>query len=183
MGVRTALALTRKEPEKVAGVTAIDIGLTSDWGGGIGVPLANFLQNLPETFSSRPELRSHLFTHCPDPAIAQYLAAVSQKTSETPEIWGFPFDHEALVKTIYQAHQAPLKDWLFECLGKGVPFEFLRGSNSRVWLKEDYETQKQTLQHPLLKFEEWENCGHGLPFEQRNRFIDHLKSRLVSANF
>ena len=178
MGVRTALALTRLESEKVAGVIAIDIGLTSDWGGGIGVPLANFIQSLPETFPNRAELRTHLFSHCPDPAIAQYLSAVAQKTSDSPETWAFPFDHQALVKTIYQAHQAPLKDWLFESLHKKIPFEFLRGANSRVWLKEDYETQKNTLIHPYLKFEEWENCGHGLPFEQRNRFIEYVKTRL-----
>ncbi|NDG84997.1 MAG: alpha/beta hydrolase [Proteobacteria bacterium] len=171
MGVRTALALANREPEKVRGVLAIDIGVSSDWGGGIGIPLANFIRNLPESFPDRPSMRSHLEANCPDPAIAQYLAAVAQKTCIYPETWKFPFDHEALVKTIFQAHQAPLKQWLLHALENGVPVRFLRGANSKVWLKDDYEAMKTTLIHPLLTLEEWENCGHGLPFEQRGRLI------------
>ncbi|NDD92624.1 alpha/beta fold hydrolase, partial [bacterium] len=96
MGVRTALALAGMEPEKVAGLIAIDIGVTSDWGGGIGIPLANFIQNLPESFPDRSSMRARLEASCPDPAIAQYLCAVAQRTvaqkpSEPAESWRFPF--------------------------------------------------------------------------------------------
>ncbi len=185
MGVRTALALARREPEKTAGITAIDIGVTSDWGGGIGIPLADFIQTLPETFPDRTSMRSHLFARCPDPAIAQYLSAVARnigkKTPEEPEAWVFPFEHAALVKTIHQAHRAPLRDWLLECLGHGIPVEFLRGADSKVWKKEEFEEQKSTIRHPLLQFHEWEGCGHGLPFEQRARFTTHLRSVLRNS--
>ncbi len=176
MGVRTALALAKRDPDRIKGVIAVDIGITSDWGGGIGEPLAQFIEGLPESFPSRTLMKEHLAFHCPDPAIAQYLSAVAIPSKTEPQSWSFPFDHQALIQTIYQAHHAPLADWLKEALGDGVPFLFLRGANSRFWLKSDYEEQKATLNHPLLRFEEWENCGHGLPFEQRARFIALLKT-------
>ena len=180
MGVRTAMALALIEPEKVNGLIAVDIGITTAWGGGIGLPLADFIEKLPETFPTKALLREHLFAHCPDPGIAQYLSAVSKKISDAPETWAFPFDHLALVKTIHQANEAPLDEWLMKILESGVRVLFLRGANSLVWLKEDYEKQKALFQHPLLSFEEWENAGHGLPFEQREKFIE--KIRLFAGN-
>jgi N-formylmaleamate deformylase len=175
MGVRTALALARSEPGRVEALIAVDIGLTQNWGGGIGIPLARFIEELPESFPDRNAMKAHLVSQCPDPAIAQYLSAVAQLTKTQPEVWTFPFDHRALVKTIHQAHEAPLPAWLGEILQAGVPAWFLRGENSKVWLKEDYEAQKQSLRHPLLHFEEWEDCGHGLPFEQRGRFVEFIR--------
>jgi pimeloyl-ACP methyl ester carboxylesterase len=175
MGVRTALALARMDSARVAGIIAIDIGITSSWGGGMGLPLAHFIEHLPKHFPNRSEMKDYLFRHCPDPAIAQYLSAVALKLSDQPESFGFPFDHEALIKTIHQAHEAPLQNWVFEILQHSIPIYFLRGANSKVWLKEDYENQKTTLLHPALHFEEWENCGHGLPFEQRTRFIGFVR--------
>jgi esterase len=175
MGVRTALALTQMEPEKVLGLIAVDIGITSEWGGGIGLPLANFIQNLPLQFSTRSGLRDYVMKYCPDPAIGQYLAAVSKKVSESPESWVFPFDHQSLVKTIQAANEAPIPDWLRAILAAKVPTLFLRGERSLVWRKADYELQKTQFIDPCLTFEEWENCGHGLPFEQRLRFIERVK--------
>lgn len=177
MGVRTSLALAQMEPEKVAGLIAVDIGITSAWGGGIGLPLANFIQNLPDHFQTRAGLRDYVMKYCPDPSIGQYLAAVSQKISDSPESWVFPFDHQSLVNTIHEANQAPIPDWLRSILVARVPVLFLRGERSRVWLKEDYEKQKaEFAQYANLTFEEWENSGHGLPFEQRVRFIERIQS-------
>jgi pimeloyl-ACP methyl ester carboxylesterase len=121
-------------------------------------------------------MREYLFSHCPDPAIAQYLSAVAQLRAGPPEAWEFPFDHEALVRTIHQAHEAPIGAWLRHALANGIPCLFLRGERSKVWLKPDYESQKKEYAHPLLRFEEWEECGHGLPFEQRLRFNGALKA-------
>ena len=177
MGVRTALAFATLAPDKVETLVAIDIGISSEWGGGIGLPLATFLQNLPLSFSNRSELREYLFKNCPDESIAQYLSAVSKKTAEQPEAWTFPFDHEALVQTIHQADEAPLGEWLNGILANGIRSYFLRGERSKVWLKPDYEEQKKIYAHPLLEFQEWENCGHGLPFEQRARFVQFLKEK------
>jgi esterase len=175
MGVRTALALAKAAPSRVAGLIAVDIGITSNWGGGMGIPLARFIQNLPESFPDRTQMKTYLTTHCPDPAIAQYLSAVAQKSDSLPETWSFPFDHQALIQTIEQAHEAPLESWVSEILASRVPIFFLRGMNSKVWLKPDYEDQKKKLHHPQLHFEEWENCGHGLPFEQRGRFVEFVR--------
>ena len=176
MGVRTALALAALEPEKVKSLIAVDIGITSQWGGGIGLPLASFIENLPRVFPDRTLLKTYLNEHCPDPSIAQYLGAVAKKTSDAPETWVFPFDHEALVQTIYQADEAPLETWLHTILDAGVKTTFLHGANSKVWLKGDYEAQRSRFSHPLLHFEEWENCGHGLPFEQRARFVEFIRN-------
>ena len=197
MGVRTALAVAHLIPEKVKGLVAVDIGISSEWGGGIGLPLAKFLGELPETFPDRESLKEYVTRECPDPAIAQYLIAVSKKVSDPSEsnaeelgtknsagsaneVWIFPFDHQALVKTIYQANDAPLGDWVMEAAEAGVRMAFLRGEKSKVWLKEDYEAQRAQYQHPLLCFEEWENCGHGLPFEQRARFIQFIRDFVVA---
>lgn len=175
MGVRTALALTALAPERVAGLLALDIGISSAWGGGIGVPLSQFLQGLPKHFPDRQEMRRTLLATCPDPAIAQYLSAVAEPAPGPDGGWVFPFDHEALIRTIDQAHHAPIGDWLEAALHRGIPCTFLRGAHSRVWLKPDYEDQRSRYVHPLLRFEEWENCGHGLPFEQRERLVRYLK--------
>jgi pimeloyl-ACP methyl ester carboxylesterase len=176
MGVRTALALAKEAPSRVAGVIAVDIGITSNWGGGMGAPLAKFIQRLPESFPDRSSLKAYLHAHCPDPAMAQYLSAVAIASSSGTESWSFPFDHNALILTIDQAHEAPLESWVSEILKAQVPIHLLRGMNSKVWLKQEYEAQKKSLSHPLLHFEEWENCGHGLPFEQRNRFVEYVRT-------
>lgn len=181
MGVRTALALAALEPQKVSGLIAVDIGVSSAWGGGIGVPLAQFIEGLPEVFPDRTLLKTYLIQNCPDPSIAQYLGAVAKKTSDQPETWEFPFDHQSLVKTIYQADEAPIEAWLKTILESGVHTTFLRGERSKVWLKVDYEDQSARFVHPLLKFEEWENCGHGLPFEQRAKFVAFIQNDLKSA--
>ena len=182
MGVRSGLATansiinTNTLRDIFKGFIAVDIALQNKWGGGIGVPLANFIQSLPETFADRATMREHLFTHCPDPGIAQYLSAVAKKISDAPELWSFPFDHEALIQTILQAEDAPIEKWVHELCEAGIPVLALRGMNSNVWLKDDYERARITLAHPLLTFEEWENCGHGLPFEQRARFIERIRT-------
>ena len=176
MGVRTALALAQRIPRKIQGLIAVDLSITSEWGGGIGEPLARFIQTLPENFPNRVQMKEHLNRMCPDPSIAQYLAAVALRGPGPVESWGFPFQHEALIETIRAAHHAPIEAWLKGNLSAGIPHIFLRGKNSRVWLHSDYESQKQTFAHPLLCFEEWENCGHGLPFEQRARFVEFLQN-------
>lgn len=176
MGVRSALALCSLAPDRIKSLLAVDIGISSAWGGGIGEPLAAFIQQLPRSFPDRTTMRDHLFSQCPDPAIAQYLSAVAQLRAGPPDHWEFPFDHEALVRTIRQAHEAPIGEWLRKTLQHDIPCTFLRGADSRVWLKPDYEAQKAEYAHPLLQFEEWENCGHGLPFEQRARFTEALRS-------
>jgi esterase len=176
MGVRTALAVAHLVPERIKGLIAVDIGISSEWGGGIGLPLATFLEALPRTFPNRNSMKEHLARECPDPAIAQYLSAVAKKISDAPETWNFPFDHEALVETIHDANEAPLEQWVKEIEAAEVHMSFLRGENSRVWLKEDYETQRAKFASPLLTFEEWPNCGHGLPFEQRTKFVEYVKN-------
>jgi len=175
MGVRTALALAQQELEKVQGLILVDISITREWGGGIGVPLANFIRHLPEAFSTRQGLRDYVMKYCPDPSIGQYLAAVSKKVSDSPESWVFPFDHQSLVRTIEEADEAPIPEWVQKILAAKIPILFLRGERSKVWKKEDYEAQRAQFADPNLTFEEWANCGHGLPFEQRLRFIERIK--------
>lgn len=177
-GLATANAILAHEPSLKSifkGFISVDIGLQSKWGGGIGTPLANFIQDLPETFPDRTTMRNHLFQHCPDPAIAQYLSAVAKKVSEQPETWSFPFDHQALVKTIHQADEAPIEQWVLNIANSGITVLALRGENSKVWLKEDYENSKNKLANPRLIFEEWPGCGHGLPFEQRPKFVERVR--------
>jgi len=182
MGVRSGLAtahsILNSKPELKAlfkGFISVDIALQSKWGGGIGIPLADFIRSLPESFSDRQTMRDYLFKQCPDPAIAQYLSAVAKKENDAPETWVFPFDHEALVQTIYQADDAPIEKWVLEICNAGLPVLALRGENSKVWLKDDFDHSKSKLANPHLIFEEWPACGHGLPFEQRPKFIERVR--------
>ncbi len=182
MGVRSGLAtadtiLSSDSELKslLKGFISVDIGLQSKWGGGIGLPLAQFIQSLPGSFSDRSSLREYLFQKCPDPSIAQYLAAVAKKTNDDPETWKFPFDHNALVQTIFQADEAPIEQWVLKIAGFGIPVLALRGEKSKVWLKEDFENSKTKLASPQVIFEEWPDCGHGLPFEQRPKFIERIR--------
>lgn len=189
MGARTSLALGHlflSDPGRLRQVVCVDIGLKGAWGGGMGRPLADFLENLPREFADRKTMRDYLFAHCPDPAIAQYLSAVAKNLAPAgaAERWGFPFDHEDVVATIHQANagqQDSIPVWTMELVGAGVPVTYLRGETSRVWSKEDYEAQRNQYRHPLLQFQEWENCGHGLPFEQRARFVEFVKSLAPGA--
>ena len=195
MGARTALALGHllwndsdtSLKDKIRHIVCVDISLKGAWGGGMGKPLANFLENLPYEFADRKSLREYLFATCPDPAIAQYLSAVAINASpaDTPERWIFPFNHEAVIGTIHQANaiedhasaaqKESLAEWTMEMVNAGVPVTFLRGESSKVWLKADFDEQRVEFQHRLLEFQEWEKCGHGLPFEQRARFVEFLK--------
>jgi pimeloyl-ACP methyl ester carboxylesterase len=178
MGVRSGLAtaISILDWPIFKGFISVDIGLQSKWGGGIGEPLANFIRDLPETFSDRASMRDYLFANCPDQSIAQYLSAVARKVGDSPETWVFPFNHEALVQTILQADEAPIAEWVHRICNAGIPFLALRGENSKVWLKRDYEDQKISLAHANLTFEEWKDCGHGLPFEQRPKFIERIRA-------
>jgi pimeloyl-ACP methyl ester carboxylesterase len=183
-GLATAVSILAEHPvlkPLFKGFISVDIGLQSKWGGGIGEPLANFIRDLPETFPNRNTLKDYCIANCPDPAIAQYLTAVAKKTNDTPETWMFPFNHEALVQTILQADEAPIESWVKTICEAGIPFLALRGSNSKVWLKEDYENSRIKLANPLLTFEEWPDCGHGLPFEQRPKFISRVREFVQSV--
>lgn len=181
MGVRSALATVHLNGHlppparlSIAAVVALDLGLSRQWGGGMGIPLGNFLRDLPAFFRTREDLKHYLGQHCPDPAIAQYLSAVS-KLDEASETWRFPFHHGAVVRTLEQAHQAPLGDWLIESSKWGIQFLFLHGKKSKVWSETDYLDQKNRFESPSIQFESWPDAGHGLPFEQRQRFTERLE--------
>jgi pimeloyl-ACP methyl ester carboxylesterase len=204
MGARTALAvghlLSRRASHplrsKIRGTVCVDIGLQGSWGGGMGRPLAQFLETLPSEFASRADLKEWVTGRCPDPSIAQYLIAVSKNLADSnAEKWGFPFDQEAVLQTIAQAQPepnlvgtrpqtqtlSPLADWALDLNDLQIPVTFLRGETSRVWSSSDYQNQKTLLESPLFHFEEWSQCGHGLPFEQRARFVEWLKKLVQLA--
>lgn len=172
MGVRSAcaaafLALQRKQ-DWIQGLILIDLGFSGVAGGGLGEGLARFIQILPPGFPDRAQARSFMESHCPDPAIAQYLMAVAQPVKVgSPEIT-FPFDHSALIQTIESARDSSVRKWV-EVLGeKGMPIRVLRGAKSLVWSHEEYEFEKAHFQkYPSVEFLEVEDAGHGLPFEKR----------------
>jgi pimeloyl-ACP methyl ester carboxylesterase len=176
MGVRSAVALAHLQPDRVQGLILVDLGLSGAAGGGLGTSLAEFLKTLPEEFESRQAARALMEQTCPDPAIAQYLMAVSQK-EEDGRIT-FPFDRSALIQTVYASRDTSVERWLMD-FAKSTQKKvvLLRGKDSRVWSHEDYEQERQRLQAiPNIEWQEWENCGHGLPFEQRMRLTQLIQS-------
>jgi pimeloyl-ACP methyl ester carboxylesterase len=174
MGVRTAVATAHLKPEWVSGLILIDLGFAGVAGGGLGENLAHFLKQLPTQFHSRDEARHFMAEKCPDPSIAQYLMAVSVKTP-SGEIT-FPFDHSALIQTIYAARDVSVRNWVRELGAQGMPILVLRGEKSLVWSRAEFEKEKTEFADlPSVVFKEVAQAGHGLPFEQRQTLVSMIR--------
>ena len=176
MGVRTACGYAKLNPSGTEGLVLIDLGFSGVAGGGIGDLLSVFLKHLPHSFPSRAEARQFLENHCPDPSIGQYLLAVSVPDLKTGGI-SFPFDQTALLKTIEASRNHPTREWLHDFASStGKPVYVLRGANSRVFSKIEFEKEKAAFRDlPNVEFHEMAGAGHGLPFEKRTEFVALLK--------
>ncbi len=177
MGVRTACATAQLNPAGVRGLILVDLGLSKDSARIVSENLLEFIDELPAVFPTRREARAFLLAKCKDPSIAQYLIAVSQVGAEGSV--SFPFDHEALVKTIHAARDFSAFDAVWGLGASGMPILLLRGAQSLVWEKAEYEREKaqfgESGAHASVVFEEIEGAGHGLPFEKRREFVERVK--------
>jgi esterase len=179
MGVRTACAVAHLEPAWVRGLVLVDLGFSGAAGGGLGDDLASFLRLLPLEFASRAEARAFMTANCPDPAIGQYLMAVS--VSAPDGRIEFPFDRGALIETIHAARDSSVRGWLEEAGRRGMPVLALRGAESRVWARDEFEAERQRFAgFPSVRFEEVPGTGHGLPFEKRGAFVARLREFMTS---
>jgi esterase len=175
MGVRTACGYANLSPSRVLGLVLVDLGLSGEAGGGISDQLAQFLGILPSTFPSRQEAREFLKLHCPDASIAQYLLAVAKSSPTDPTV-SFPFDQQALLKTIAAAKNTDARSLLEEFAKTGKPVKILRGKMSQVFSETDYQAEKKFFQnYTNVEFLEIEGAGHGLPFEKRIEFVGLLR--------
>jgi len=172
MGVRTACGYAKLAPENVSGLILVDLGFTGIAGGGIGEALATFLHDLPPTFPSRAEARAFLAARCPDPSIAQYLLAVARVDLGKGTLT-FPFDHEALLKTVEASRGTEAGPWMEEFARKtGKPVYVLRGSESGVYRAEEFARERAQYEAiPGVHFLEIAGASHGLPFEKKTEFV------------
>lgn len=172
MGVRTACGYAKLSPGGVLGLILVDLGFSGVAGGGVGEALATFLRDLPAAFPSRAEARAYLAERCPDPSIAQYLLAVS-KVDLSRGTLTFPFDHDALLKTVEASRDTEAGPWLEEFARKtGRPVFVLRGAESGVYKSSDFRTDRARYGSlPGVTFYEMPGAGHGLPFEKRAEFV------------
>jgi pimeloyl-ACP methyl ester carboxylesterase len=185
MGARSACALTRLKSEWIRGVILVDLGFVGLAGGGFGENLSNLLKDLPMEFESRDAARDYLKKHSPDSSISQYLMAVSIPVQAGDLSSGvtFPFDRESLLATIHSARNLSLREWVAELARNETPILALRGAESRVWSKADFEHEKRLFaKYPSLTFEEMPGAGHGLPFEKRAEFTSRLR-RFIAESF
>jgi pimeloyl-ACP methyl ester carboxylesterase len=174
MGVRTACAIAHLKRAWVRGLVLVDLGFSGVAGGGLGEGLGQFIQKLPKRFDSREQARQFMAENCPDPAIAQYLMAVSIRASDGGLT--FPFDQAALVQTIQAARDVSVADWVREAAEQGMPILVLRGARSLVWTHEEFEKLRaEFAPYPSIRFQELEGAGHGLPFEKRLEFVGLLE--------
>jgi pimeloyl-ACP methyl ester carboxylesterase len=174
MGVRTALAAAHLKPDWFKGLVLVDLGLSGAAGGGLGKTLEQFLKVLPHEFVTREEAKQFMAKNCPDPSIAQYLMAVSVKNPQGQVC--FPFDQNALIKTIQAAANTTVRDWVKELADQGMPILILRGQESLVWSHPEFEAEKTRFAgNQSVQFEEVSGAGHGLPFEKRAVFIELIK--------
>lgn len=176
MGVRTACGYAKLAPEKISGLILVDLGLSGVAGGGIGDALATFLGDLPSTFRSRGEAKNFLAAHCPDPSIAQYLLAVARVDLKEGSLT-FPFDQSALLKTIEASRKSETGPWMEGFAREtGRPVYVLRGAQSGVYKKSEYEAEKaRYINIPNIQFLEITGASHGLPFEKRLEFVALLQ--------
>ena len=175
MGVRSAMACAHLKPEWIKGLILVDLGFSGVAGGGLGENLARFIRVLPQEFISREEARSFMEQNCPDPSIAQYLMAVSVRDPRTGHLI-FPFDHSALIQTIYAARDVSIRHWVREIGSQNIPIIILRGAKSLVWSHEEYIKERDSFSDlKSVKFMEFEDAGHGLPFEQRQSFVSLIE--------
>lgn len=157
----------------------VDLGFSGVAGGGLGEDLASFLRILPMEFSQRAEARVFMEKNCPDPAIGQYLLAVSTPTAAGKLT--FPFDKSALIQTIHAARDVSVRHWVKELGSRGMPILVLRGANSLVWSHEEFEQERaQFANLPSVVFEEFHGAGHGLPFERRVEFVKRIRQLIGS---
>ena len=178
MGVRTACAAAHLKPEWIQGLILVDLGFSGAAGGGLGDDLGTFLRILPQSFSSRESAREFMKAHCPDPAIAQYLMAVSTRGQDGSIT--FPFDHSALIQTIEAARNTSVRSWVRELGAGGMPILVLRDSESLVWSHNEFVKERESLKDlPSVRFMEFEGAGHGLPFEQRARFVAEIQNQIT----
>ena len=182
MGVRTAVAAAHLNPKQVKGLILVDLGFSGVAGGGLGEGLAQFLKKLPSDFESREIARQFLFSECPDPSMAQYLMAVSTRTPEGRI--DFPFDTAALIQTIEAARDGSVRNWIKDLASEGLPILVLRGAQSLVWSREDFEKEQEVFAtYPSVHFVEVPNAGHGLPFEQRTLFVKLIREFTQKKRF
>ena len=175
MGVRTAVALAHLRPDLVQGLVLVDLGFSGPAGGGLGAPLRDFLSDMPMHFESRARARTHMDAHCPDPSIAQYLMAVSVPASPGSSDITFPFDREALLRTLDAAEKSAIRDWMPAILDRGIPILALRGETSQVWNADEYAAEERFFKNMSgIQFETFPGTGHGLPFEKRGQFLARL---------
>jgi len=178
MGARTACAYAHLNPTQTKGICIIDLGFDGIAGGGLGNNLYKLLKDLPTRFDSRDAAKNYLELNSPDPAISQYLMAVSiaDNPKDLSGALSFPFDKDALLKTIENAKGVSLSDWIKEFGEKGLSTLILRGAESKVWSKSEYKSEKAKFNsYSSLLFEEFEGAGHGLPFEKRLLFVERIK--------
>lgn len=182
MGVRSACALAHLKSQWVRGLVLVDLGFTGVAGGGLGEDLARFLRKLPMRFESRAQAREFLSRECPEPSMAQYLLAVSVPADSSAAGVGtegaitFPFDRSALIQTIEASRDTSVREWVRAMGLRGMPILVLRGVESRVWSRDDFQAEKGLLRDlHSIRFEEVAGAGHGLPFEKRLEFVNRLK--------
>lgn len=178
MGMRTACALAHLRPEFVQGLILIDLGFSGPAGGGLGDLLASFLRDLPMEYPQRSDARAYMDAHCPDASIAQYLMAVGV---EREGRFVFPFDRGALLKTLDAAKGSNVRGWIWEAAERGTPILVLRGAQSGVYDRAEFECEKRAFAaFDRVTFLTIEGAGHGLPFEKRTEFLAAI-DRFIEA--
>ncbi len=183
MGVRTACGYAKLDPQAIAGMVLVDLGFSGVAGGGIGEALSTFLHDLPPEFPDRASARAFLAERCPDPSIAQYLLAVARTQAGGTHL-RFPFDKDALLKTIEASRGSETGPWM-ETYAKmtGRRVYVLRGDESGVYSKTEFEADRARYAHlSNVAFLEMAGAGHGLPFEKRPEFVSLIESWIAVAS-
>ncbi|MBI4926043.1 MAG: alpha/beta hydrolase [Bdellovibrio sp.] len=184
MGVRSACALAHIKPDWIDGIILIDLSLSLSKEKTLESSLVQFLTQLPMQFRTRKEAKTYLETNSPDPSVKQYLLAVSI-TNDTGQIT-FPFDKQAIIQTLNAVQQYAFSAWsaqVVEELGKkNKPIMILRGAHSGVFTSAMFQHDKEYFKrYSSIHFKEFQDTGHGLPFEKRLEFLEVIKKFMKEA--
>jgi esterase len=174
MGGRVALVFAHMFPEKVSTLTIEDIGVEV-------MPESyryyeRMLNVVPTPFRSKDEMKlffENQFLKVFDPkesplVLKTFLMA---NLEEKPDgSWDWKFSKQAIVEIVKQGHT---KDRWLELSSLKMPVLLIRGENSHVLDKSEYEKMLQI--NPVIYGVEMTGAGHWVHYEKHQEFVEELR--------
>lgn len=166
MGGKTAMTLASEYPERVDRLVVVDIA-PKQYGSHWEKEFKLMRELDPSQFNSRSQADAALAGGVPNWAFRQFLLTNIERNSEGGFRWAInlPVIHDSLPALF----ENPLE-------GKSPsaqPALFIRGSYSKIFTPEDFDTVRQYFPNAVIR--EVTDAGHNVHFDQPEKFLEALK--------